>query len=318
MIILRTKQFAKGVRQFKKLRKLQGEFEMNKRIIDECKKKLSDKTITNPEEIEKLKNKLKEAEIGFETAANKTIRENMVLDMRADKKGLSDDIFLDKVKNKYNSRLKDIVSPISSKDKLNNIIDEAKADINDVINTKLSPKSEELLRQKINQSSDISPILRNEIQISNYVKNISDEEINRLITNGDIKSRSDLENVLKRLSKNPRNAQTISNSNLSPQNDAVLIPNGTNIVSEAHEILGHGTRLTNGDEVLNPARNANYLHPNFHIRTEQAANDNVRKISNELKLPQEDLRKLNKALDKQEKATILSEYGNEIYGRWRK
>lgn len=318
MIILRTKQFAKGVRQFKKLRKLQGEFEMNKRIIDECKKKLSDKTITNPEEIEKLKNKLKEAEIGFETAANKTIRENMVLDMRADKKGLSDNIFLDKVKNKYNSRLKDIVSPISSKDKLNNIIDEAKADINDVINTKLSPKSEELLRQKINQSSGISPILRNETQISNYVKNISDEEINRLITNGDIKSRSDLENVLKRLSKNPRNAQTISNSNLSPQNDAVLIPNGTNIVSEAHEILGHGTRLTNGDEVLNPARNANYLHPNFHIRTEQAANDNVRKISNELKLPQEDLRKLNKALDKQEKATILSEYGNEIYGRWRK
>ena len=68
MIILRQKFFAKGVRQFKKLRKLQGEFEMNKQIIKDCNAKLDGGTITKPEEIEEIKKKLKIAEFGYEAS----------------------------------------------------------------------------------------------------------------------------------------------------------------------------------------------------------------------------------------------------------
>lgn len=318
MIILRQKFFAKGVRQFKKLRKLQGEFEMNKQIIKDCNAKLDSGTITKPEEIEEIKRKLKIAEFEYEASANKIIRENMVLDMRAEKSGLSDNDYLQKIKRKYGSRMGDIISPQNHRDKRLELIDERDNLIQQTINSKLTANSEKRLKQKVNHTISPNPILRTEKDVISYVDNLSEEEIKNMIDSGECVSRDQLKRAFCKLISNTKGSSSFHSSCIKPQNDAILLPRGSNAAVSMHEGIGHGTRLSGGDVALNPARNENYLHPNFHIRTEQAANERVKKVAKEIKIPEEDLGKLDKALDSQVEANKIQEYSKEIYGRWRK
>lgn len=318
MIILRQKFFSKGVRQFKKLRKLQGEFEMNKQIIKDCNAKLDSGTITKPEEIEEIKRKLKIAEFEYEASANKIIRENMVLDMRAEKSGLSDNDYLQKIKGKYGSRMGDIISPQNHRDKRLELTDERDNLIQQTINSKLTANSEKRLKQKVNHTISPNPILRTEKDVVSYVDNLSEEEIKNMIDSGECESREHLKKTLRKRSSSIKGSLSFHTPSIKPQNDMILLPRGTNAIVAAHEGLGHGTRLSGGDVALNPARNENYLHPNFHIRSEQAANEEVKKVAKKMKFPQEDLEQLDKALDSQVEANKIHEYSKEIYGRWRK
>ena len=297
MIILRQKAFAKGFREYDKIKKLQERYDYESQ-------------------------KYGEDSVEAQKTMNRIIRENSVLDARSVKYG-QEHTKTARQMGGYNKMMvykyEDVAPHIVFSPNANgitdrlNILSEREKDKYKRIelseNGKDSLMSESL--RKLNGSN--IAIIRNAQDIDKFIDSLSEEDAEKIVgiySRGKSAKEALKEQMLDDISKGVDGAQV--SIDLKNKKSYTILPEDIPAQSVAHEVIGHGDGENYGDTAENPVRASMQKLPNYHLRTENAANQKVLDFSKD-KLSKDDNQKLKDAYDAQEKSNMYDVHSTEIF-----